>query len=333
MDAQLNPFTRTSPTGRTPLAMPGPGPLEAAAPAPPLPDADTRSPALLDLANLPSPLPVPNKIHMYWRGSASAFARHLQTVTAIAEFNPAWQSRLHVLADTPADATAIHALLRNTGVKVKALADEAWFHDFRQTPRYRQYEAACTGSRAHAAAGADVVKTELLARKGGVWSDVDNLPLLPLPAALEVAPGSVLTAGPVRFARWGGQRGVHCSTLATHADNSNLREINTVSFEKFRKLDGVLFESNVVTDDPDRHFQLISETGGSVHLSQELMQRSAVFRDEVERLHAQGEHVGERHAIFDACFKPQASTGCGALDETQVLSLLERLSPPGHVII
>lgn len=334
MDAPLTPITRSSPTGRTPSAAPGTErPVAANTPAIPGPGAGACATGLLSVANRPSPLPVPNKIHMYWQGSASAFARHLQTVTAIAESNPAWRSRLHMMADTPADAAGIHALLCDSGVKVKALTAEGWFQAFQQTPRYRQFQAACTGSRAHAAAAADVIKTELLARKGGVWSDVDNLPLLPMPATLEVAPGGVLTAGPARFTRWGGQRGVHCSTLATHAQNATLDAINTASFDKFRKLEGVLFASNAVTDDPDRHFQLISETGGSVHLSQELMQRDAGFRDEVERLHADGARVGERHAIFDACFKPQATTGCGTLDEAQILTLLERLSPPGHVVI
>lgn len=148
---------------------------------------------------------IPKKIHHFWQGDVSSLREHVPNLNEIASMNSNYKIRLHILPSENENLEMIESQL--DGVKVKDITKEKWFHDFKKSPRASQFEASRTGERPHLASGADILKSELIYRKGGIWNDVDNKPLKELPNELKVPKGKLLIAGPVKFVRWGGQLG------------------------------------------------------------------------------------------------------------------------------
>lgn len=273
-------------------------------------------------------LEIPKKIHYFWQGRADALLKYASNMKASARINsPKYQVRLHILPESNEDLKTIEEVLDN--IKVKDLNKEKWFGNFKKTDRYRrQFLAATHGSRPHAASAADVVKTELIFHKGGVWNDVDNKPKAPLPDEMRVPRGKFLTAGPVKFKRWGGQVGFHSSTFATHTSNEVLAKINKLSLKKFKTHEGVIYEVHADTDDPDTHFSMISETAGSLHMSTEIMRRDPELATQIHYLYEEGKTYNEKQVIFDKYFHPVVTTGLGPLDEKQIETLARLLVRP-----
>ncbi|YCO02636.1 glycosyltransferase family 32 protein [Vibrio sp. VNB-15] len=274
---------------------------------------------------------VPKIIHHFWQGDIKSLDKHLANLEKVATTNPSYKTQLHLLSRDSGDCKRVQEKLQN--VHVIDLSKEKWFLEFQKTERFKQFQASRSGERKHLASGADIFKSELLARKGGVWNDVDNPPVKPLPNKLTVSKGDVLTAGPVVFKRWGGEKGVHSSTLATHRNNKNLEKVNRSSFEKFQSMQHVIYKKNSQTDNRDNHFKMVSETAGSLHLSRELFKQSPSMVKEVDSLLEQGKKFGGSKIIMDEFFKPTSTTGAGELDEEQAKKLLAMMSDPGHVII
>lgn len=273
---------------------------------------------------------VPPKIHYFWQGPIAPFLKHVNAINTTAEINkPHYKTRLHVLS-IKGENIADFAMRLNH-VKVKDLRKERWFIDFSQTPRYTQFKASRDGERAHPASGADVIKSELIRRKGGVWNDVDNKPLKPLPMTLSVPRGKVLTAGPVTFDRWGGAEGFHSSSFATHRDNSVLDTINAESFTKFSELKDVIYRVHPQTDNPDRHFRMISETAGSMHMSSALMRIDPELCGEIADLRSKGESFNQSLVIFNQYFEPVVTTGSGPLDCRQLEVAVQSISGQGAI--
>ncbi|MGY2960154.1 hypothetical protein ACVWZP_001103 [Pseudomonas sp. TE36184] len=273
---------------------------------------------------------VPSKIHYFWQGPVAPFLKHVNAINETAEINNKnYQIRLHVL---PVEGENISFFEKHLNhVKVKDLRKERWFADFSKTPRHAQFQASREGGRAHPASGADVIKSELIQSKGGIWNDVDNRPLKPLPMALSVPRGKVLTAGPVTFDRWGGAVGFHSSSFATHRDNPALKIINRHSFTKFSQLKDIIYQVHPRTDNPDEHFRMISETAGSMHMSSELMHIDPSLREEVEELTSRKEGFNQSLVIFNQYFEPVVTTGPGRLDDRQLESAVQAISGPGAV--
>ncbi|MBV4483807.1 glycosyltransferase family 32 protein [Pseudomonas khavaziana] len=271
----------------------------------------------VDYSQYPTSESVPRKIHYFWQGPIALFRKHVNAINSTAEINKAsYEVRLHVVPIEGEKIADFDALLKH--VKVKDLRQERWFADFKKTPRYAQFLASRDGERAHPASGADIIKSELIQRKGGVWNDVDNKPLKPLPAALSVPKGKVLTAGPVTFNRWGEVLGFHSSSFATHRGNDVLSAINVESFNKFHQLKNVIYRIHPQTDNPDEHFRMISETAGSLHFSRALMNVDPVLRKEIADLATKGEHFNQSLVIFDQYIEPVVTTGAGFLDKKQL---------------
>lgn len=274
---------------------------------------------------------VPNIIHHFWQGDIEPLGKHLDNLEKVATTNPSYKTQLHLLPRNSGDCKQVQQKLQN--VHVIDLSKEKWFLEFQKTDRFKQFQASRSGERKHLASGADIIKSELLARKGGVWNDVDNPPVKPLPKKLTISKGDVLTAGPVVFKRWGGETGVHSSTLATHRNNKNLEKINSSSFEKYQRVQKVIYQKNSETDNCDDHFNMISATAGSLHLSRELFKQSPSMEMEVDFLLRQEKKFGGSKVIMDEFFQPTSTTGAGELDEEQAKKLLAVMSAPGHVII
>lgn len=174
---------------------------------------------------------------------------------------------------------------------------------------------------------------ELIYHKGGVWNDVDNVALASLPGSLRNRENQLLTAGPVTFARWGGMKGVHSSTFASHKHNSLLEEMNKGSFRKYSLLARSIYQKVPETDNPDDHFKMVSQTAGSYHFSEELLAKNPNFKKSLDALNCTGKKFDEDMIVFDKYFNPTASTGSGNWDEDQVVALLASMSKPGHVMI
>ncbi|MGI9947701.1 hypothetical protein [Vibrio hyugaensis] len=274
---------------------------------------------------------VPQRIHHFWQGDISNLKKHYENLEKVANKNPSYKTQLHLIPTRAEDLKLAQSKLPH--VEVKDLTKEKWFSQFKQTDRFKQFQASKNGERSHLASGADIIKTELLARKGGVWNDVDNPPLKPLPKKLTVSKGNMLTAGPVVFKRWGGEKGFHSSTLATHRKNKILKEINKSSYEKFQGVEGVIYQKNSQTENPDNHFKMISETAGSLHLSRELIKKNPTMKEEVESLLEEGKKFGEGNVVMDEFFEPTVSTGAGKLDKEQAEQLVVLLSDSDHVVI
>lgn len=275
---------------------------------------------------------IPSKIHYFWQGPITPFLKHVNAINATAEINKLdYEIRLHVLPIESENIGNFAALLKY--VKVKDLRKERWFRDFRKTPRYTQFQASRENERAHPASGADVIKTELIQRKGGVWNDVDNKPLKPLPTELSVPKGKVLTAGPVTFDRWGGGVGFHSSSFATHRNNPNLGTINAESFTKFSQLRDVIYRVHTQTDDPDDHFRMISETAGSLHISSALMRVDPDLSKEIAELNLRGESFNHSLVIFNQYFEPVVTTGPGPLDKKQLETVVQKISGARHIVV
>ena len=196
-------------------------------------------------AEMPSMKKVPNTIHHFWHGDVSTLMAHSDNLNKTASLNSNYSVVLHVLPKEQSDIKSISNSLK--WVVVKDVNCENWFSHFKKSERYSQFNDAVTGPRPHLASGADIIKSEILQRKGGVWNDVDNKPLKPLPDKLSVPKGSVLTAGVVKFARWTDESGVHSSTLATHKNNAALAQINNDSLEKYQAVKGVIYNVNEST--------------------------------------------------------------------------------------
>jgi hypothetical protein len=295
----------------------------------------TKLSALLKGASNASDAPpmkkIPNVIHHFWHGGTPALLKHAGNLNKTASLNSNYSVVLHVL---PTDKAEVQTLASSLpAIVVKDVTQEKWFRDFKGTERYMQFNAAITGERAHFASAADVIKTEILQRKGGVWNDVDNRPLKSLPEKLKVSKGSMLTAGPVTFTRWSGKLGVHSSTLATHKGNSVLADVNKVSLEKFKEVEGVIYNVHKRTDHPDDHFRMISETAGSAYLSEALFKNDTGFQREVEVLAQRGEKFNDSSVIFDQYFEPVTTTGIDVVDDGQKLALLIAMSDPKHFVM
>ncbi|WP_104025450.1 hypothetical protein [Vibrio hyugaensis] len=276
---------------------------------------------------------VPQKIHFFWHGGFSYLKKHLANIESTARYNPAYKVILHVLPNEGECIDDLKKQLNRRHVQVQDVNGEAWFINFKDKPRYRQFEASRIGRRRHLASGADIIKSELLAIEGGVWNDVDNPPLKSLPEQLLLNEGDILTAGPVIFKRWGNIKGVHSSSLATHQNNLVLQSFNDSSFAKYRASENIIYQECKETDNPDQHFKLISETAGSLHFSKELFAVSEGFEMEVDELLKKKEKYNMKRVILDEYFKPTTNTGAGELDDAQVLALVGMLSAPGHVAI
>jgi len=273
---------------------------------------------------------VPPKIHYFWQGSIDHLLKHTSAINATAEINkPNYKTRLHVLSIEGENIVDFARQFKH--VKVKDLRKERWYADFSKAPRHMQFQASRDGDRAHPASGADIIKSELIRRKGGVWNDVDNRPLKQLPVALSVPRGKVLTAGPVTFDRWGGAVGFHSSSFATHPGNSVLEAINEQSFMKFSRLKDIIYRVHPRTDNPDEHFRMISETAGSMHMSTELMRVDPKLRGEIADLAARGEGFNQSLVIFNQYFEPVVTTGPGTLDNRQLEAAVKSISGQGAV--
>ncbi|WP_158246714.1 hypothetical protein [Pseudomonas sp. GW456-L14] len=277
---------------------------------------------------------VPNKIHSFWQGDIKKLMDHLANVSKTARLNPNYKIVLHVY---PSDSVRIEDVVERLGsdanIRVKDITSEKWYERFKSSLRYSQFLASRTGGRAHLASGADIIKTELIYHKGGVWNDVDNVALVSLPESLKVRQSQILTAGPVTFARWGGMKGVHSSTFASYKNNSLLEEMNKESYKKYSSLARSIYKKVPETDNPDDHFKMVSQTAGSYHFSKELLARNPDFKKSLDALGRTGKKYDEDMIIFDKYFTPTASTGSGNWDEDQVVALLESMSKPGHVMI
>lgn len=278
--------------------------------------------------------PVPNVIHHFWQGDLDALKKHHANLSKIAEMNSAYSVELHVLPNKGEDSK-LEGLQNALGSKIKVtnITGESWFKKFKSKDRYKQFEASRSGNRPHLASGADIIKTELIYKVGGIYNDVDNVPLAALPTSLSNEKGTLLTAGPVVFNRWGGEKGVHSSTFGSFKKNPLLKEMNTLSYQKFKKLEGVIYEKNSKTDNPDDHFKMVSETAGSLHFSQALKQSDATFSGALDTLLQSGKKYNNENILFDKYFAPTTTTGVGYLDEDQTLTLLQALSKPGHFVM
>jgi len=260
---------------------------------------------------------IPKKIHHFWQGDVNLLREHVPNLNEIASMNSNYKIRLHILPSENENLEMLESQLE--GIKVKDITKEKWFHDFKKSPRASQFDASRTGARPHLASGADILKSELIYRKGGIWNDVDNKPLKGLPNELKVPKGKLLIAGPVKFVRWGGVVGFHSSTFAAHKKNELLKQLNISSLEKFNNVRNEIYKKNSITDDPDKHFQMISETAGSLHFSKELMERDESLKSEVMDLYRTGEVANNSLVIFDNYFKPTTTTGVGNIDEVQTM--------------
>ncbi|CAH1593980.1 hypothetical protein [Vibrio owensii] len=276
---------------------------------------------------------VPRKIHFFWQGGFDNLRKHAPNIELTAKRNPSYKVILHVLPNEGEEIDVFKASLCNEYVNVQDVRNEPWYISFKGMPRFKQFDASRTGERRHFASGADIIKSELLAAEGGIWNDVDNPPIAPLPEQFFVDEGDILTAGPVIFKRWGNVKGVHSSTLATHRNNRVLRTINENSFNKYKAKERIIYQECKETDSPDKHFKMISETAGSLHLSRELFALSCGFETEVDRLLESGKKYNMERVVMDKYFEPTATTGAGELDDVQAISLVEMLSAPGHVVI
>lgn len=275
---------------------------------------------------------IPKVIHHFWQGDINGINQHINNLENVAKKNPSYKIKLHLLPNNEKDCKLLQSKMNN--VQVKDLNKEKWFSKFKKTERFQQFEASRNGERKHLASGADIIKSELLVNKGGVWNDVDNPPLAPLPKDLSVSENGILTAGPVAFKQmWGGDNGFHSSTLATHKNNESLKVANKASLEKFKELRDFIYQANENTNDPDMHFKMISETAGSLHLSREILKQHPDMAKEIESLLKQGETIGLDKVIMDKYFKPTSTTGFGGFDDAQLNFVLESLGGPGHVIV
>lgn len=168
---------------------------------------------------------------------------------------------------------------------------------------------------------------------GGVFNDVDNVPIAPLPASLQHQEKTLMTAGPTQFNRWGGEKGIHSSTFATYKKNPILKEMNKESFKKFKAIQHIIYRKNDMTANPDDHFKMVSETAGSLHFSRELKRLDTGFNSALENLMLTSNKYDEGNIVFDKYFKPTTTTGAGDLDEDQMIALFNAMSAPGHVMI
>ena len=254
----------------------------------------------------PSIKKVPSTIHHFWYGDTAVLRGYADNLIATAKMNKGYSVVLHVLSADKGDLKRLKKEL--VGVKVKDAVQEKWFSKFKSSERYHQFVEAMSAEVRCFASGADVIKSEILQRKGGVWNDVDNIPLKPLPKKLVVEKGGMLTAGPVLFNRQNGECGVHSSTLATHKNNSIVKDINKCSFSKFKNLEGVVYKQNEKTRDASAHFLKMSEIAGSLHFSRELMGRSKCFEREILELRIGKQSSNDLHVIFDRFFQPVFSS-------------------------
>ena len=287
-----------------------------------------------DLHGLAKEKSVPNVIHHFWQGELKNLEQHHSNLKKIALTNSAYKVELHVLPN-PGEDTQLKALQSSlgSGVKVINIKEEKWFKKFQTKERYTQFEASRSGERAHLASGSDILKTELTYKLGGVFNDVDNVPIAPLPASLQHQEKTLMTAGPTQFNRWGGEKGIHSSTFATYKKNPILKEMNKESFKKFKAIQHIIYRKNDMTANPDDHFKMVSETAGSLHFSRELKRLDTGFNSALENLMLTSNKYDEGNIVFDKYFKPTTTTGAGDLDEDQMIALFNAMSAPGHVMI
>ena len=287
-----------------------------------------------DLKGLVKDKAVPNVIHHFWQGDLKNLEQHHSNLRKISQTNSTYKVELHVLPnpDQEAHLAALQSSL-GSGVKVSNIKDEKWFKQFQKKERYQQFEASRNGERSHLASGSDIIKTELTYKLGGVFNDVDNVPIAPLPSTLQHKENTLMTAGPTQFNRWGGEKGIHSSTFATYKKNPILKEMNKESFKKFKAMQHIIYRRNEQTANPDDHFKMISETAGSLHFSRELKRLDTGFNTALEKLMLTSNKYDEGNIIFDKYFKPTTTTGAGAFDEDQMIALLNAMSAPGHVMI
>lgn len=281
---------------------------------------------------------IPNTIHYFWQGDFEKLKPHYESMKKTANINPKYTVYLHALAAAESDNTL--RMLESEfygGIKVLNIKEEEWFKVFKTAPRYAQFLASSTvgtGRRPNFASGADIIKSELIYNLGGVWNDVDNTPIKPLPENLFADEGQILTAGPTKFAKWGGMDGVHSSTFATYKGNAALKKMNSHSFEKYHRISNTIYTESVETDNPETHFGMVSETAGSYHFSLELTKNEG-FKNELAELIMTQKKWNGKSIIFDQYINPVSTSGVGDIDEKQlsvVLAALGRKSKLGFSI-
>lgn len=276
---------------------------------------------------------IPNTIHYFWQGNFEKLIPHYGPMTKTANINPKYTVYLHVLADAESYKTLRNLeYVFNGRIKILNIKEEEWFKVFKKQPRYAQFMASSTvgtGRRPNFASGADIIKSELIYNLGGVWNDVDNTPIKPLPETLFAGEGQILTAGTTKFAKWGGVDGVHSSTFATYKGNPTLKDMNAHSFEKYQEISQTIYTESVETDNPETHFGMISKTAGSYHFSVELT-KNEEFKNELTELITTQKKWNENSIIFDQYITPVSTSGAGDIDKKQqdaILAAFDRTPP------
>lgn len=177
----------------------------------------------LPLLPLEAP-PLPREVGMIWVGERAPGAKLVERMRANVGANPDYAFTLYVDVEPGVSLDAV----RDAGVTVQNLHEEAWFTTWSEHADGRTYRYFRRGSNHNYAAASDPLRFRLIEEKGGVYLDCDDQLVQPLSSKpLRATAHDVLFGEPVELSLPDGKLyfGPNNSNFASQRNNPLLRKI------------------------------------------------------------------------------------------------------------
>lgn len=219
--------------------------------------------------------PVPKNFYYVWIGGKMPL-KNQQNIAGNANkcwdstTNSGYRTTLMVDPDNPEVLTELINNLPN--VSVKNVREEPFFHDFKSTDSYELYTAATTGKGGSKAAGADVLRLEIIKKFGGIYLDADDIIEAPVAhVELKATPEDILLDRSLTLAAIGSTNDYGNNAIASHAGNPIFDAISKESYARFSKNKSIFDQPRpVIGDNPGEadtaamndYIEMITETTG-----------------------------------------------------------------------
>ncbi|PYC26061.1 dermonecrotic toxin domain-containing protein [Pseudomonas mosselii] len=146
---------------------------------------------------------IPREVGMIWMGDQAPASHLIGRMKANAAANPDYVFTLYVDVD---DLQVVDAV-REAGVNVQDLREQAWFNRWTAAPEGRTYRYFRRGTNHNYAAASDALRFRLVEEHGMIYLDCDDELVRPLSSvSFRALPHDVLFGRPIE---WSGMDGTH----------------------------------------------------------------------------------------------------------------------------